>query len=172
MEEQETFALLVIDVQQGLFEHAKPIYQAEQMLANINTLVRRAHQQQAPVLYIQHSNQGFLKRDTPHWQLHSQLQPTAEDIHIYKEHGNAFQETSLHDELQARRVDTLIVTGLVSHGCVAATAKGGIQNGYRVIVASDAHSNYNASPKKLIQKTHDQLLALGVVLQTTQEILG
>jgi hypothetical protein len=36
-------ALLVIDVQKGLFEHETPIYEADRLLANIQMLIDRAH---------------------------------------------------------------------------------------------------------------------------------
>jgi hypothetical protein len=42
--EQGKAALLVIDVQKGLFERATPIHKAEQVLQNINALIRNAPQ--------------------------------------------------------------------------------------------------------------------------------
>jgi len=42
-------ALLIIDVQNGLFRKSSPIYQAESLLKNINTLVARADWAGAPV---------------------------------------------------------------------------------------------------------------------------
>ena len=39
-------ALLVIDVQKGLFEKSIPIYQAETFLENLKTLIDRARQTQ------------------------------------------------------------------------------------------------------------------------------
>lgn len=50
----------MIDVQQGLFTRSGPIYQAERLLATINTLVARAHEHGAPVFYVQHCNKNTL----------------------------------------------------------------------------------------------------------------
>jgi nicotinamidase-related amidase len=44
-------ALLVIDVQQGLFAKSIPIYHADELLKNIGTLVDRAHRTGATALY-------------------------------------------------------------------------------------------------------------------------
>jgi hypothetical protein len=43
-ENQTKTALLVIDVQRDLFRKSHPIYRADELLNNINSLVERAHQ--------------------------------------------------------------------------------------------------------------------------------
>lgn len=60
-----TSALLIIDMQQALFGRPTPVYHGDELLANINSLVERAHSAGAPVVYIQHSNEGPLKTGTP-----------------------------------------------------------------------------------------------------------
>ena len=65
-------ALLVIDVQQGLFAKSIPIYHADELLKNIGTLVDRAHRAQAPVFYVQHSSGKTLVEGSDEWQLHPQ----------------------------------------------------------------------------------------------------
>ena len=44
--DQSIFALLVIDVQQGLFKKSAPIYMADRLLENINALANRAQDEQ------------------------------------------------------------------------------------------------------------------------------
>ena len=163
-------ALLVIDVQQGLFTRSTPIYQAEQLLHNINTLVNRAHRSGAPVVYIQHANQSLLVEGSQDWQLHPQIQPTAADLRIRKRHGSAFQDTQLGQELTARGVRRLVVTGLVTHGCVKATCLDAKRLGYNVVLASDGHSNYSKQALKMIEKWHRKLADAGVTLLPAREI--
>ena len=121
---QRPVALLVIDVQQGLFNKSTPIYKADELLENITTLVERAHVSGAPVIYVQHSDARNLVKDSAGWQLHTQLRPLDSDTVIHKRHGNAFEDTPLDDTLRARNVTTMVVTGLVTHGCVRATCLG------------------------------------------------
>jgi nicotinamidase-related amidase len=71
----QNIALLVIDVQQGLFEKSTPIYKADELLENITTLVDRAHLGGAPVIYVQHSAAKHLVKGSAEWQLHPQLNP-------------------------------------------------------------------------------------------------
>jgi nicotinamidase-related amidase len=163
-------ALLVIDVQQGLFKRSAPIYQAEQLLHNINVLVDRAHRSGAQVVYIQHANETLLREGSDDWQLHPQMQPTAGDLRIRKRHGSAFQDTELGQELTVRGVRRLVVTGLVTHGCVKATCLDAKRLGYEVVLASDGHSNYSKQATKMIEKWHRKLADASVTLQATQEI--
>jgi nicotinamidase-related amidase len=44
-------ALLVIDVQQGLFRRKTPVFNEKQLLTNICTLVQRARAKKVPVIF-------------------------------------------------------------------------------------------------------------------------
>ncbi len=166
-----TTALLVIDVQRGLFEKSTPIFQADRLLANINTLIHQAHRSGAPVIIVQHANDSFLARESEGWQVHAQVQTGEGDLVIHKTKGNAFEKTLLRQELEARGITTLVATGLVSHGCVKATCLGARDLGYRVILASDAHSNFHKNAASVIQETHHALSEAGVELIPTAEIV-
>ncbi|MBK5109670.1 MAG: cysteine hydrolase, partial [Anaerolineales bacterium] len=61
---------------------------------------------------------------------------------IHKTHGNAFQDTGLKDELDVRGIKNIVITGLVTNGCVRATCIGGHNLGYRVVLVEDGHSTY------------------------------
>ncbi|MBN1200588.1 MAG: cysteine hydrolase [Anaerolineae bacterium] len=163
-------ALLVIDVQQALFEKSTPIYKAGELLQNIRTLIEQAHRSGTPVFFIQHANNSFLAQGSEGWQLHPQLQVTKADTLIHKRHGNAFEQTPLHQELKARGINTVVVTGLVTHGCVRATCLGGQELGYQVILVSDGHSNYHKKAASVIEEWNQKLSETGVDLRLTQEM--
>jgi nicotinamidase-related amidase len=167
---QDNMALLVIDVQKGLFERPTPIYQAEKTLENINTLIGNARQAGVAVIFIQHSNENILVKGSDAWQLHPEIRPLdGEDI-IHKLHGNAFKDTQLHDELAKRNVNTLVVTGLVTHGCVKATSLGAIDKEYKVILVSDGHSNFSKDAPKLIEKWNRAISQKGAELIETRDV--
>jgi nicotinamidase-related amidase len=168
--EESKSAVLVIDVQQGLFERSAPIFQAEKMLQNINYLAEKAHRERVPVVYIQHSSDKTLKKGTRQWQFHDQIRPQEGDPHIHKHHGNAFQETNLYQKLQDLNVTRIIVTGLVTQGCVRATCLGGLELGFQVVLARDAHSNYSKTAAAMITKWHSKLADAGVELIETGKI--
>ena len=62
---------------------------------------------------------------------------------IEKHWPSAFHETDLDGQLRALGVDSLVVTGLTTSGCVRASAVDGLQNNYQVVVAKEAVGDRN-----------------------------
>ncbi len=78
---------------------------------------------------------------------------------IDKTHGNAFQDTSLDAELKASSISNVVVTGLVTNGCVRATCLGGNKLGYDVTLVADGHSSYHRQAAKQIKEWNGKLAA-------------
>ena len=55
-----------------------------------------------------------------------------------KKYASAFFGTDLGTELTTHRVDTLVLAGVTTSGCIRATAVDSLQHGYRTIVPADA----------------------------------
>ncbi len=68
------------------------------------------------------------------------------DIVINKRMASAFHETNLPSLLIWHKVDTLIVTGGSTSGCVRATVVDSISHGYRTIVPEECVSDRHESP--------------------------
>jgi nicotinamidase-related amidase len=167
---QKDVALLVIDVQQGLFARSTPIYHADDLLKNIGTLVDRAHRAGVTVFYVQHSSEKILVEGSDEWQLHPRLRPLTKDRIIHKHHGSAFQDTPLREELEARHIGRLVVMGLVTHGCVRATCVDASTRGYQVTLVSDGHSNFHKQAARVIAEWNHKLSDVTAQLKLTQEI--
>jgi nicotinamidase-related amidase len=163
-------ALLVIDVQVGLFEKSTPLYQAEKMLARWEGLIAAARQAGALVIFIQHSSDKVLPWGSRDWGLHSRLEVQPGDLLVHKTHGNAFEDTGLDAELSSRGITRLALCGLVTHGCVKATCQGALALGYTVTLASDAHSSYSKDAAAQIEKWNAELARAGASVVTADEI--
>ncbi len=76
------------------------------------------------------------------WQLCAALDVADGDITIDKGRFSPFVTGSsdLHEILQARGIDTVIVTGTVTNCCCESTARDAMQLNYRVLVAADANA--------------------------------
>jgi len=171
--QDQAAALLVIDVQQGLFRKSTPIYRAEPLLNTLEALIDRAHAAGALVVYIHHASDKVLPFGSEDWQLHPRLHPGGGDLIVHKQHGNAFEDTPLHGELAARGVGRVIVTGLVTHGCVRATCEGALMLGYAVVLAEDGHSSYSKDAPRLIEEWNRKLGEAGAqVVPAAQIELG
>jgi nicotinamidase-related amidase len=60
------------------------------------------------------------------------------DLLLVKKYASCFFGTDLVPRLNARRIDTLILTGCTTSGCVRATAVDAVQNGFRPMVVREA----------------------------------
>lgn len=163
-------ALLVIDVQQGLFHKSTPIYRAQELLAHIDALVAAAHAAGVLVVYVQHASDKVLPWGSDDWQLHPRLHPTDVDLTVHKQHGDAFETTTLHEELAGRGIHSVVIAGLVTHGCVKATCLGARERGYAVTLAADGHSSYSKDAARLIEEWNAKLGAAGVTVTPAAQI--
>jgi len=163
-------ALLVIDVQYGMFQKSTPVYQGEAMLDKITALVERARAEGAAVIFVQHSDERFLVKGTPAWQLHPRLQALTPDCTVHKLQGNAFLGTDLQEILKSRGVENLVICGMVTHGCVKASTLGALELGYPVTLVSDGHSSFSKDAPDLIEKWNSRLQALGAKVEDAMHI--
>jgi len=88
-----------------------------------------------------------IKYDSERHQYDPRCEIDASDLQYTKRMPSAFFETPLASYLTWRRVDTVVVTGGSTSGCVRATAVDALSHGYRVIVpietCADKHESYH-----------------------------
>lgn len=77
-------------------------------------------------------------------QVDARLAPQAGETLVEKQWASAFHGTDLDALLRAGDVDSLVVTGLTTSGCVRATVVDGLQHDYRVVVPREAVGDRNA----------------------------
>ncbi len=164
-------ALLVIDMQADLFHKSKPVHNADELIANINRLVDTFHTAGQPVLFIRHTNASSMAEGTPGWQLISELHAAEGDLVLNKKVSNSFKEGAVLAALRSLGINAVLVTGLVTHGCVKAACEGSLELGYSVMLSSDGHSSYNADAAALIELWNNKLRDAGVDVVETDEIV-
>lgn len=79
-----------------------------------------------------------LRLGTDRVDVDGRLAPTDDERVILKKYASAFFGTDLDTELTTQRVDSLVLTGVTTSGCVRATAVDSLQHGYRTVVPADA----------------------------------
>ena len=87
---------------------------------------------------------NVLTPDSAWVQVDERLTVAADDILVEKQWASGFHKTDLDEKLRARQVDSVVVTGLTTSGCVRATAVDGLQYDYRVVVPREAVGDRNA----------------------------
>jgi len=76
----------------------------------------------------------------------SGLQPRDDELVISKQYPSAFFGTSLASTLKELGVDTLIITGVTTSGCIRATCVDAMSNGFIPIVVADACGDRHEAP--------------------------
>ncbi len=74
------------------------------------------------------------------------LAPDEKDILLSKQYPSAFFGTSLSSTLTAAGIDTVILTGLTTSGCVRATCVDACSYGFRPIVVEEACGDRHIAP--------------------------
>lgn len=74
------------------------------------------------------------------------LQPMPDDTIVSKQYASAFFGTSLASTLTAQGIDTLLITGFSTSGCVRATALDALQSGFRPFVVREACGDRHPGP--------------------------
>jgi nicotinamidase-related amidase len=150
-------ALLIIDVQNGVVAGS---HNRDAMLVNINALIDKARAEDVPVLWVQHSDDGGLKRDSENWEYVPELVRRDSEPVVHKRYGDSFEDTDLEERLAERGVGHLVVTGAQTDACIRSTIHGAFTRGYDVTLVGDAHTTedltgYGApSPELVVSHTN------------------
>ncbi|MBF6590740.1 MAG: cysteine hydrolase [Ktedonobacterales bacterium] len=132
-------ALLVIDLQAGLVD---PAYEEDRVvLQRTAALAEKARAAGIPVIYLQHDGEpgDSLEVGTAGWHIAEMIAPREGELVIRKRASDGFYETTLGQELRARGVKRLVVTGAMTEFCVDTTCRSALSHGYEVTLAADAH---------------------------------
>lgn len=156
-------ALLIVDVVMAYLDPASALYAGvEAALASNERLVAAARKAGVPIIFTHveyeagGTNGGLFYQKIPALKAFDKgsalgrfpdsLQPEPGDLVITKQYASAFFATGLADKLRALGVDTLLITGYSTSGCVRATALDALQSGFAPFVVRDACGDRHAAP--------------------------
>jgi nicotinamidase-related amidase len=168
-------AVLVIDIQRGLFDINPKPFESDKVVEKINIITSRARKFEVPVVFIQHEQKnGPLEYESENWELQKDLIVNDMDFKIRKTTPDSFLHTKLEKFLKANSVTNLIICGYASEFCVDTTVRRGAALGFTVQLVSDAHTTHNkehASAKQIIQHhnaTLPNISSFGVKISAIQ----
>ncbi len=133
-------ALLVIDMQVGLFEGEPPRHDAEGIVQRINEIAREVRATGGIVIFIQHEDDGALRRGSKGWEILPTLERIETDLSMRKQACDSFYETGLADLLAKHGVLEIIIVGCATDFCVDTTIRAAASRDYYVVVVADGHT--------------------------------
>jgi nicotinamidase-related amidase len=156
-------ALIVIDMLKGFTDPTMPLGASlDSQIEAQQPLIRVAHERDIPVIFstviytdadlkdaglwgIKMKGSFSLKAGTPAVEVDPRLKVEARDSMLVKKYASCFFGTDLVPRLTNQRVDTLIIVGCTTSGCVRATAVDAVQNGFRPMVVREAVGDRSAA---------------------------
>ena len=136
--------LLIVDVQHGLID-ADP-YNTKGLIQNIQTLIQNARENDVEIIYIQHNGgaSSGLERGSKGWEIYHEISPEPTDKVFTKTFNSSFKETGLHEYLQVKGINRIILVGMLTNYCVDTTCKVAFELGYRVIIPQSATTTFDS----------------------------
>jgi nicotinamidase-related amidase len=142
LQDRPKTGLLVVDVQNGVVEGTP---ERDTVVANVGTLVEKARQEEIPVIWVQHNDEG-LARGSDEWQIVPELSPGETEPLVEKSYGDSFEDTTLETVLSGLGVGRLLVVGAQTDACIRSTLHGALARGYDATLVSDAHTTEDQTP--------------------------
>lgn len=156
-------AVLVIDICRAYVDRDSPLYAGvEDAVASAARVVDAARTHGHPVLFTRVAYQpggadGGLfyakvqalrcfDEGNPLGDFLDDPKPLPGEVVVTKQYASAFFGTSLASTLSALRVDTTVLVGLSTSGCVRATAVDAVQHGFRPLVVREACGDRDPRP--------------------------
>ena len=158
-------AVLVVDICRAYLDHDSPLYAGvEDAVASAARLVAAARAVDVPVVFTRVEYQaggadgGQFFRKVPALRCFERGNPLAAflddpapepgEVVVTKQYASAFFGTSLASTLVAMGVDTLLICGLSTSGCVRASALDALQHGFVPVVVADACGDRHPDPHR------------------------
>jgi maleamate amidohydrolase len=156
-------AVLAVDLMRAYFDPASPLFLPDD--ACLHSAARVLEAARAHDVTVVHTRVSFgpggldggvffrkvpalaqLVGDSPMGELMPAVAPRADEVVVVKQYASAFFGTSLAPTLHALGVDTVVVVGVSTSGCVRASTVDAIQHGFVPMVVADAVGDREPGP--------------------------
>lgn len=141
-------AVIVIDMINDFVAGVFKSDRAAKIIPNIRALLSYARKRKVPIVYATDAHLPNVDPEFDVWGSHAvagswgaeivdELKPHKGDFRVLKRKYSAFQGTDLDQLLRELKVDTVILTGVVTDICIQHTAADAFFRGYKIIVPTD-----------------------------------
>ncbi len=184
-------AVIVVDVTNGFTDPGSPVgADLAEVIAETNRVLDVARKSGVPVIFTSIAYEDpdiegghwvrkipalrVLRKGTPAVDVDVRLNRNPHEPVIYKCYTSSFFGTHLQALLQHLRVDTLVVCGTSTSGCIRATACDAVQLGFRCIVPETAVGDRAEAPHRAnlfdIDSKYADVMPIRDVLEALQRI--
>ncbi len=136
-------ALLIIDIQKDYFPGGKmELVNPLEAAKKAYSILQCFREHGGYHIHIQHislkTDAAFFVKGDSGSDIHDSVAHFEGEPIVYKHYPNSFRETNLLEMLKEWDVERVVITGMMTHMCVDATARAAADFGFKVIIAEDA----------------------------------
>ncbi|WP_283147897.1 isochorismatase family protein [Silvimonas soli] len=174
--EPQRAALLIIDMQVGLFHGPERPWEGQRVLDNINQLIHKARLAGAPIFAARFFGPPGtpIAQGSPLTQLLPDLAiDPARDTIFDKARPSCFAGTRLADQLLEANVNQLVIAGMKTQYCIDANCRLARDAGYSAVLVADAQTCSDTpelSARQIVAHHNATLKGAFVKLQNTVEV--
>lgn len=186
-------ALILVDFVKAYFEPGAQLYMGiDSCLRSASRILEAARKAEILVIFTQvsYSKGGvdggvfFHKVDAlkhfvgmaPLGEIMPEVAPQPNEVVITKQYASSFFGTTLGSTLQAAGIDTLIITGVSTSGCIRATTVDAIQHGFIPLVCRDAVGDRSDGPHDAnlfdLQSKYAEVMSEGSIVDYLSSLSG
>lgn len=161
-------AILIMDYQNEIVarlpeERQKPLLQAAKKV------LRAARRDRLPVIYVivcfrdgypevsprnkvlsSIKESGRLREGTAGAEIHAEVAPEPDEVVVTKRRAGAFSATELETILRAKGINTLVLLGIATSGCVLSTVRWAADMDYELVVLSDGCGDWDEEVQRVL----------------------
>ncbi len=115
------------------------------------------------------SQSGRMREGTPGAEIQADVAPQPGEVVVTKRRVGAFSTTDLAPLLRARDIDTVVLMGIVTSGCVLSTVRWAADADYSVVVLSDGCGDRDDEVHRLLM---EKIFPRQATVVTTQEFIN
>jgi len=157
-------ALVVVDMCKGFIDSSSPLgFECSELIDSNIQLVQKFRDKKLPIIFsttIYRDEEeakvfrkklpalNILKPNSYEVSFLNELSPNNQDRLIEKKYASAFFKTTLAEYLKNKNIDSLVISGVTTSGCVRATALDSLQHDFLTIVPENCVGDRNHDAHK------------------------
>ena len=145
--EPKKTAVLIMDYQIRIFNLFSKDIQND-IISRANKVLTTARQKGMLVIYIE----VVRGERTPEHAILSQVTPQAGDVVLTKHRVGPFSTTDLNERLKKQGIETLVLMGVASSGCVLSAVRWAADIDYKLIVLSDCCADRDDEVQRVLME--------------------
>ncbi|MFH1560205.1 MAG: cysteine hydrolase [Chloroflexota bacterium] len=156
-------AVLIMDYQNRQLSGFSEEFQKE-ILRKANEVLAEARHKDIPVIYVE----VVRGERTPESEIHHAITPKSGETVLTKSRAGPFSTTNLDEVLKKQDIETLVLMGISTSGCVLSTVRWGTDIDYKLVVLSDCCADRDDEVQRVLM---EKLFPRQATVVTSQQFL-